>query len=102
MTHFLRNEQNRTIIECEVYNNDLSAATNIGEYSKMLLDINKKGYVSTSTPEIFIQSISDLDEIRGWWWEGAEDSGNYTSIDDFVKEKFMKVAEEFELAYVTD
>jgi hypothetical protein len=102
MIHFLRNEQNRTIIECEVYNNDLSAATNIEEYSKMLLDINKKSYVSTSTPEIFIQSISDLDEIRGWWWEGAEDSGDYKSIDDFVKEKFIAVAKKYDLNYVTD
>lgn len=102
MIHFLRNEKNRTIIECEVYKNDLSAATNIEEYSKMLLGINKKGYTSTSTTEIFIQSISDLNEIRGWWWEGGEDSGIYTSIDEFVKEKFMEVAEEFGLNYVTD
>jgi hypothetical protein len=43
-----------------------------------------------------------LDQIRGWWWEGAEDSGDYESIDDFVKEKFIAVAKKYDLNYVTD
>jgi hypothetical protein len=97
MVHFLRNKQNRTIIECEVYNNDLSSSTNIGEYSKMLIDLHNK---DLHYP--FISSISDLDEIRGWWWEQAEDSGNYKSIDEFVKEKFLEVAKKHNLNYVTD
>ena len=97
MIHFLRNKQNRTIIECEVYNGDLHAATNIEEYSKMLIGLHNK---DLHYP--FIQSISDLDEIRGWWWEQAEDSGEYKSIDDFVKEKFLEVAEKHNLNYVTD
>jgi hypothetical protein len=97
MIHFLRNEKNRTIIECEVYKNDLSAATNIEEYSKMLIHLyNKDLHYS------FIKSISDLDEIRVWWWEQAEDSGKYESIDEFVKEKFLEVAEKYNLNYVTD
>ena len=97
MIHFLRNEKNRTIIECEVYNNDLSAATNIEEYSKMLIDLHNK---DIHYP--FIKAIADLDEIRGWWWEQAKDSGKYKSIDDFVKEKFLEVAEKHNLKYVTD
>jgi hypothetical protein len=43
-----------------------------------------------------------LDQIRGWWWEMAMDSGDYKSIDDFVKEKFMVVAKKYDLNYVTD
>ena len=97
MIHFLRNKQNRTIIECEVYNNDLSAATNIEEYSKMLIDLHNKDLHYS-----FIKSISDLDEIRGWWWEQAEDSGEYESIDKFVKEKYLNVAKMYNLNYVTD
>jgi hypothetical protein len=42
MVHFLRNDKNRTIIECEVYKDDLSSSTNIEEYSKMLLDLHHK------------------------------------------------------------
>ncbi len=97
MIHFLRNELNRTIIECEVYNNDLSAATNIKEYSWMVIDLQNKDMHGP-----FIEAIGDLDEIRGWWWEQAQDSGQYNSIDDFVKEKFLQVAQRYGLNYVTD
>lgn len=97
MVHFLRNKENRTIIECEVYGNDLSTSTNIEEYSKMLIDLHNK---HLHYP--FINAISELDEIRGWWWEQAEDSGEYKTIDEFVKEKFLLVAKEFDLNYVTD
>lgn len=96
MIHFLRNDKNRTIIECEVYNDDLSASTNIEEYSKMLIDLHNK---DLHFP--FIQAISDLDEIRGWW-EQAKSSGEYKSIDDFVKEKFLIVANKYKLNYITD
>ena len=97
MIHFLRNEINRTIVECEVYNDDLSASTNIENYSMMLIDLHNK---DLHYP--FIGAISQLDQIRGWWWEGAEDSGDYESIDEFVKEKFMAVAKKYNLNYVTD
>ena len=50
----------------------------------------------------FMKDMSELDEIRGWWWEMAKDSGDYKSIDDFVKEKYMEVAEKHNLYYVTD
>lgn len=97
MVHFLRNTLNRTIVECEVYGNDLSAGTNIKEYSAMLIDLHHK---DMHYP--FIQAIADLDQIRGWWWEQAEGSGEYDSIDDFVKEKFLEVAKKYDLNYVTD
>jgi hypothetical protein len=97
MIHFLRNKINHTIIECEVYKDDLSAATNIENYSMMLIDLHNNDLHNT-----FINDISELDQIRGWWWEMAEDSGDYKSIDDFVKEKFMAVAKKYDLNYVTD
>jgi hypothetical protein len=95
--HFLRNQRNQTIIECEVYNDDLSTGTNIENYSIMLIDLHNK---DLHYP--FISDISQLDEIRGWWWERVKDSGKYKSIDDFVKEKFMEVAQKHNLNYVTD
>ncbi len=97
MVHFLRNENNRTIIECEVYKDDLSAGTSIENYSTMLIDLHNK-----DLHHPFISDISQLDQIRGWWWEMAKDSGDYKSIDDFVKEKFMEVAKKYDLNYVTD
>jgi hypothetical protein len=97
MIHFLRNKINHTIIECEVYKDDLSAATNIENYSMMLIDLHNNDLHNP-----FISDISELDQIRGWWWEMAEDSGDYKSIDDFVKEKFIAVAKKYDLNYVTD
>jgi len=97
MVHFLKNDKNRTIIECEVYDDDLDSSANIEEYSKMLLDLHRK-----DLHLVFIQAISDLDEIRGWWWEQGKESDDYESIDDFVKEKFLSVAKKFKLNYVTD
>ena len=97
MIHFLRNKENRTIVECEVYKDDLSAATNIITYSEMLLDFDNK-----ELQKYFIAMIYELDQIRGWWWEQAKDSGEYKTIDEFVKEKFLWFVKEFDLTYVTD
>lgn len=97
MIHFLRNQKNQTIVECEVYGNDLSAGTDIENYSVMLIDLH-----NGDLHYPFINDISQLDEIRGWWWEMAKDSGKYKSIDDFVKEKFIEVAQKHNLNYVTD
>jgi hypothetical protein len=97
MIHFLRDDRKQTIIECEVYNEDLRAATNIENYSRMLIDLHNK---DLHYP--FIEDISELDEIRGLWWEQIEDSGEYNSIDEFVKEKFQVVAKKHNLTYITD
>jgi len=97
MIHFLRNDRNQTIIECEVYNNDLSASTNIESYSMMLIDMHNK---DQHYP--FIKTFSELDEIRGLWWEKEKDFSNWKSIDDFVKSKFVEVAKKYSLNYVTD
>ena len=94
MIHFLRTQQNRTIIECEVYNDDLHTATNISEYSRFLLD--------SICQEEIIEDFDSLDQIRGWWWEREEPFGDWASIDEFVKTKFIEVAERYNLRYVTD
>jgi hypothetical protein len=94
MVHFLRNSENRTIIECEVYDNDLHSATNIENYSKMLLYLGKFKFLSQN---LFITDISNLDEIRGWWFE-SQIQDEYESIDKFIEEKFMKVADKWSLS----
>lgn len=93
MVHFLRTKDKRTIISCDVGGNDLSSSVDIREYTKMFLLL---------LDNTFMESIAELDEIRGWWWEQAEDSGEYKTIDEFVKEKYLWVAKEFDLNYVTD
>lgn len=97
MTHFLRNEKNQTIISCDVGNDDLSSAIDVEVFSHML--INR---YNLNEHAKLIREFSDLHEIRGWWWEQAEDSGEYESIDKFVKEKYLNVAKMYNLNYVTD
>jgi hypothetical protein len=99
MVHFLRTEKNITIIECEAWQGDLSAATNIDEYSKMLLWIHSE---DKSKTQDFINDFSNLDSIRGWWWEKEEMMGKWNFINDFVRDKFKEVAEKWNLVYVTD
>lgn len=104
MVHFIRNNENRTIIECEVvtHKNDLSAAVNIREFVAKMKELHKW------IQDDFTEDIASLAEIRGWWWEQAEDSGDYASIDDFVSEKFKAVVNKYNngdfehLIYVTD
>lgn len=101
MVYFLRNNRNRTIIECEVINhkNDLSAAVDIKTYSEYLLGITHYDGLSQQS---FVDDIASLADIRGWWWEQAEDSGDYASIDEFVAEKFQEIANKYNLVYTID
>lgn len=105
MVHFIRSFENRTIIECEViaHKNDLSAAVNIREFVSKMKELHKWDQ------DDFAEDIACLAEIRGWWWEQAEDSGQYASIDEFVAEKFKAVVDKYNhddafehLIYVTD
>lgn len=104
MVHFIRNSTNRTIIECQVSKDDLSASVNIKEFVNYLNDLHKWDRDS------FTEDIHDLNEIRGWWWEYAKTVARYASIDDFVAEKFKEVVETHNenkeedicLVYITD
>ena len=96
MIHFLRTQNNRTIIECEVYNDDLSSSIDIYEYSMFLL--NLEGDLN----EFFVGDINDLNEIRGLWWEKEKDFGNWTSINEFVASTYKKIGKEWGLKYITD
>lgn len=94
MVHFLREQNNRTIIECEVYDSDLSASVDLEEYSLYL--INK---ITKSQREDFIYDLNYLNDIRGRWWE--DDPGVQTP-EEFVAEQFLRVAKKWDLVYVTD
>lgn len=99
MVHYLRTSEKRTIIECETSERDLSSSVQVQEYSRMLLNLSEanKGYAKS-----FLKDISELDEIRGQWWEFEKDFGNWKSIDDFVASRFKDVAAKWALTYITD
>jgi len=94
MVHFLRTKDNKTIIECEVTKDDLSSALDVSEYSNLLLSNDNK--------DNLIDDFSDLDDIRGWWWEKEEMMGDWKSIDEFVSHHYKIVALKYNLNYITD
>ena len=101
MVHFIRDGR-ETIIECQTKfttpsQQDLSAAINVFNYSAFLLKEN-----SRAVQLGIVQDFEQLNEIRGWWWEQAEDSGEYNNVDAFVAEKFKEIATKYKLYYVTD
>lgn len=93
MVHFLRNNINRTVIECQVTKTDLSSAVDIFHYSNELL--------GSENQDKLIADIANLNEIRGTWWEREKDFGDWKTIDEFVASEFKKVAKRHRLAYVT-
>ena len=99
MVHFLRTQNNRSIIECEVYGEDLSSSVNILEYSRMLLSLNESDKLSA---RLFLKDIDSLSEIRGEWWEVEKMSGKWKSADEFVNERFTLISNKYELNYITD
>lgn len=94
MVHFLREWNNRTLIECEVYAKDLSAAVYLENYSLHLT--SKIGPLDRLE---FISDFESLNEIRGSFWENELEDQD---INKFVAEKFEKAAKKWGLTYVTD
>jgi hypothetical protein len=99
MIHFLRNNKNRTIIECETTKNDLSCAVDLELYSKMLLEYANDDK-QLLRPEVLIEDFSRLYDLRRIWFENDPEENE--SIDDFVKQEFEGVALLWDLCYVTD
>ena len=94
MIHFIRTNKNRTIIECEVNNNkDLSCSTDLEIYSEEL-------FKNIPVKDQFMEDFSRLDELRGIWWESDPDDDE--SMDDFVRDEFVRIAHKYGYNYVTD
>lgn len=95
MIHFLRTKDNKTIISCDVSSKDLHSSVDLENYSMYLLSLQVER-------KQFIIQLSELSEIRGWWWEHEKDFGDWKNIDAFVKAKYREIAEYWDLYYVTD
>ena len=96
MVHFLRDNKNNTIVECEVGSDDLHSSVNIEVYSEFLL--NMEDY---NIRQEFVSDIESLSEIRGGWWEVENEVGN-REMEQYVEDCFKKVADKWHLNYVTD
>lgn len=99
MTHYLRNDNNDTIIEVDTSSNDLSAAVNVLVYSKKLLDFYMA--LGPVTAGRFACRIDDLSEIRGMWFERVEPE-RVVTMEEFVEQMMLSTAKSFDCYYVTD
>lgn len=98
MVHFLRDAENNTLIECEVYDTDLSAAIYLQNYSYHLLERIDTS-VNIDARYNFISDMNYLNEIRGAYWE---DEPGVQTPEEFVAEEFLRVSTKWDLNYVVD
>ncbi len=96
MTHYLRCENNETLVDCDAGKDDLHCSVIIGVYSHFLLDhLDKKDEV--------IYDFSLIQELRGIWFEHYNMRKQYDfNIDKFIAAEFKLIAKKYDLYYVTD
>lgn len=108
MIHYLRNKNNKTIIETMTYGTieektfDLSSAIYLQKYSIQLLEI----FLSNDYNEReFIDDIHELNELRGLYFEKLRYDDNIKTredVDKIIKEKYKSASDKYGLIYVED
>jgi len=96
MTHFLR-RNGKTVVDLDVWKDDLSCVVCIREYSILLLLTPS---IAVRMEEV-IPDFDNLQEIRGEWHERVKEKGEET-LEDFVTRRMKEVAKKHGLQYVTD
>lgn len=114
MTHFIRTQNNKTILDLECwvkseYGNDgkhsfveISASVDIETYSLFLLSIQ-----DPMTQLKFIADMQELSELRGWLWEvyfmvKQNTPEEYGAVREEVRKMLRHVCELYDLIYVED
>ena len=91
MTHYLR-KNGVTVVDTETSANDLSCVVCINSFSELLL----------AEPERAAEVAEDfngLQEMRGEWFETVKQS---ETPSEFAERKMRRVADKYDLQYVTD
>lgn len=109
MTIYLRNEENETILDLEVWVKteesfsfcELRSVVDIKYYSLMLLEAPQK------TQAELIADFDQLSELRGWLWETyfmgrINEEKEIDGVIDALKLILKKVADKYGLYLVTD
>lgn len=108
MILFLRNKENKTILEVEIYVKsgdvrdyvELNSTVMIEPYSRFLLE-------NLDIPNQIISTFADLSELRGWMWENyfMVKDNKPSEIDNVaaeVRKMLKEVATDFDLYYTED
>lgn len=92
MIHFIRDENNNTIVDCESLKDDLRVSIDIFYYSIFLLS-------SDNQPDV-INDFNEVSELRGAWFE-TDAHQKYTPAE-FARKILPIYAKKHNLYYVED
>lgn len=96
MIHYIRTENNKTIVDTETINNDIHIGIIIGSFAKMLLETEE------SKRNEFIKDFDNLQDIREEWNGRQRIREEYKNADEFVTLRFQNISKKWNLRYITD
>jgi hypothetical protein len=91
--HFLRDEENKTIVDIEAMDDDIRCAVDVEKYTVFLLNLNPLDY------RAWMKDVSLIQEIRGYYHEGNEEG---LSSDEFAAKWCEEFSRKWKLRYVVD
>ena len=91
MTHYLRKD-GTTVVDVETSESDLSCVVCINSFSVLLLGEPERH-------QEVVDDFHDLQEMRGEWFETVKQA---EAPSEFAERKMKRVAEKYNLQYVTD
>lgn len=107
MTLFLRNRNNESLCEIELWVNnedgkeyiEISSSVNIKNYSIALLSIK-----TTIKQLEFVSDFVFISEIRGWLWEHPDEfeAKDYNKVLGLVKGFLSEIAKKYDLSLIED
>lgn len=112
MTLFLRNDKNETVVDIELNQTkedyiELRSVVCIEPYSKLLIDCYIQHIGQPEKILEFIQTFTELQELRGWLWEtyfmGSENTNKeFHAVLKAVKDILSEVCKKYNLYLVID
>lgn len=108
MIHFLKNIKNKTIIETEVFNYNISgiylgvkSSISPKNYGEELLCIYEVADIYKKDSYDFMQDIHELNELRNLYLNKYINMTK-SEFNNVVKNKYKYVAEKYDLKYTND
>jgi len=107
MIFFIRNNKNRTILDCEYYIKteddkkflEINSSVIIDTYSELLLTSEKQMEI--------VEDFTELSELRSWLSEsyfmgGENDPEEYNNVLKVLRSRISSIANKYNLIYVED
>ena len=104
MTHYLRTQNNKTVVDVETSwpsggDGNIQSVVIIEEYTKILLSTNQTRLAGRQKQ--CIEDFTNLQNLRGEWFETPL-AEMKESPDEFVTRRFREIGKRWDLHHVTD